>query len=105
MPETTPIRMPPASVPGSEPRPPTMMAMKLGMIRLSPIVGCRPEHADREHAGEAGEINAEAEIQVAQHADIDAQHGYGFEIERAGADADAEAGVVEDHETARPRPR
>src|ERR1700722_3668558 len=41
-PETTPIRMPPTSVPGNEPRPPTMMAMKLGMIRLSPIVGCNP---------------------------------------------------------------
>jgi hypothetical protein len=41
-PEATPISNPPASVPGRLPSPPTMIAMKLGMIKFSPIVGSRP---------------------------------------------------------------
>ena len=72
------------------PSPPTMMATKLGMISDEPMVGCSPSCPTAKHAGEAGEIDAQAEIHVAQDADIDAEHRDGFEIERAGADADAE---------------
>ncbi len=58
----------------------------------------QPEHADGQHAGEAGQVDAEAEIEIAQHAHIDAEHRDGFEIERAGANAQAKPGVVEDQE-------
>ncbi len=51
-----------------------MMAMKLGMIRIVADRRLQAEHADGEHAGKAGEIDAETEIQIAQHAHIDAEH-------------------------------
>jgi hypothetical protein len=41
-PEATPIRIPPSSVPGRLPSPPTIMATKLGMMREVPMVGWRP---------------------------------------------------------------
>src|SRR6476659_8130979 len=41
-PEATPISKPPSNVPGRLPRPPTMIATKLGMISEAPIVGCSP---------------------------------------------------------------
>ena len=41
-PEATPISRPPSSVPGKLPRPPTMIATKLGMISDVPMVGCSP---------------------------------------------------------------
>ena len=93
-PEATPISRPPSSVPGRLPRPPTMIATKLGMISESPMVGCRPSMAGGQHAGEAGQIDAEAEIEVAQDAHIDAEHRDRLEIERAGADAQTEPRAV-----------
>src|ERR1700682_4209801 len=42
IPEATPIRSPPRSVPGRLPSPPTMIATKLGMMSEVPIVGCSP---------------------------------------------------------------
>ena len=75
-----------------------MMATKLGMMSEVPIVGCRPSMPAAEHAGQAGEIDAEAEIEVAQDAHVDAQHRDGFEIQRAGANAHAEPRAVQDQE-------
>ncbi len=62
------------------------------------------QHADGQHAGEAREIDAETEIQVAQDAHIDAEHRDGLEIERAGADAQCRAACSSGSGTARPPP-
>ena len=67
-PEATPISSPPSSVPGRLPSPPTMMATKLGMISDVADGRLQPELAGGEHAGKTGEIDAEAEIEVAQDA-------------------------------------
>jgi len=60
-----------------------MMATKLGMIKLSPMFGCRPSMPERARP-QSGEIDAETEIEIAQHAHIDAQHRDSLEVERAG---------------------
>ena len=55
----------------------------------------QPEDAGGEHARQAGEHAAEAEIQRAQLVDVDAERGDGLQVARAGADADAEQRVAQ----------
>ena len=43
-----------------------MIATKLGMMSEEPMVGDKPEQARRQHAGEPGDVDADAEIEVAQ---------------------------------------
>ena len=100
-PDATPISNPPSSVPvqaadaadddGDEAR--HQQAGAHGRLEA--------ELAGREHAAEAGEKDADREIERAQHADIDAERRDRLEVERAGADADAEARVAQQHEEQR----
>ena len=56
-----------------------------------------------ENAAEAGQENADREIERAQHLHVDAKRGDGLEIERAGADANAEPRIAQQHEQQRHR--
>ena len=64
------------------------------------MVGERPEQASRQNAGEAGHIDADAEVEAAQHPDVDAERRDRVEVARAGADAHAEPRVLEHGEQA-----
>ena len=64
------------------------------------MVGESPEQARRQHAGEAGHIDADAEVEAAQHPDVDAERRDRVEVARAGADAHAQPRIFEHGEQA-----
>ena len=83
-----------------------MIATKLGMMSVGADRRGKPEQARRQHAGEAGHVDADAEVEAAKHPDVDAERRNRIEIARSGADAHAEARVFENREQARrPPPR
>jgi hypothetical protein len=67
-------------------------------------VRVEPDLAGGEHAAQARQEAAEAEIERPQSPDIDAERRHRFEIERAGADAKPDAGIAQEG-TARSRRR
>ena len=67
--------------------------------------GREAEEARRQHAGEAGHIDADAEVEAAQHPDVDAKRRDRVEVARAGADSHAKARVFEHREQAADRRR
>ena len=85
------------------PTPPTMMAMKLGMSRPSPIVGSSPSWPPASTPLSPARKMPTREIERAQHAHIDAERRHGLQIERAGADANAQPRIAQQHEQQRHR--
>ena len=93
-PDATPISSPPSSVPVQAADPADDDGDEARHDQARAHGRLEPELAGGEHAAEPGEVDAEGEIERAQHAHVDAERRHGLEVERAGADAHAQPRVV-----------